>query len=56
MARQNTAARRRARRRGNARTSGAPTRNAASAVLIRLDSLISQIETTHDPGEPRLVS
>ncbi len=32
------------------------TRNAVSAVLIRLDSLISQIEATHDLGEPRLPS
>ena len=53
---QDIAARRRAMERGDAKAVGFLTRNAVSAVLIRLDSLISQIETTHDPGEPRLVS
>ncbi len=48
--------RKRAMERGDAKAVGFLTRNAVSAVLIRLDSLISQIETTHDPGEPRLVS
>ena len=43
-------------RRGDTRAVGFLTRNAVSAVLIRLDSLISQIEATHDPGEPRLPS
>lgn len=42
--------------RGDTKAVGFLTRNAVSAVLIRLDSLISQIETTHDPGEPRLLS
>ncbi len=40
--------------RGDVKAVGFLTRNAVSAVLIRLDSLISEIETTHDPGEPRL--
>jgi DNA-binding GntR family transcriptional regulator len=42
--------------RGDVKAVGFLTRNAVSAVLIRLDSLISQIEATHDPGEPRLPS
>lgn len=43
-------------RRGDSKAVGFLTRNAVSAVLIRLDSLISQIEKTRDPGEPRLAS
>ncbi len=43
-------------KRGDVKAVGFLTRNAVSSVLIRLDSLISQIETTHDPGEPRLHS
>jgi DNA-binding GntR family transcriptional regulator len=31
------------------------TRNAISAVLIRVDPLISEVEMTQDPGEPRLI-
>lgn len=46
----------RAMERGDTRAVGFLTRNAVSTVLIRLDSLISQIEATHDPGEPRLMS
>lgn len=42
--------------RGDVKAVGFLTRNAVSAVLIRLDSLISLIEATHDPGEPRLRS
>lgn len=42
--------------RGDSKAVGFLTRNAVSAVLIRLDSLISQIEATRDPGEPRLAS
>lgn len=42
--------------RGDSKAVGYLTRNAVSAVLIRLDSLISQIEATKDPGEPRLAS
>lgn len=42
--------------RGDVKAAGFITRNAVSAILIRLDSLISQIEVTHDPGEPRLPS
>lgn len=42
--------------RGDVKAVGFLTRNAVSAVLIRLDSLISHIEATHDPGEPRLAS
>lgn len=53
---QDIAARRNAMQRGDSKAVGLLTRNAVSAVLIRLDSLISQIETTHNPGEPRLVS
>jgi len=43
-------------KRGDTKAVGYLTRNAVSAVLIRLDSLISQIEATNDPGEPRLPS
>lgn len=43
-------------RRGDAKAVGFLTRNAISSVLIRLDALISQIEETHDLGEPRLHS
>jgi len=53
---QDIAARLSAMQRGDAKAVGYLTRNAVSAVLIRLDSLISQIETTHNPGEPRLAS
>jgi len=42
--------------RGDVKAVGFLTRNAVSAMLIRLDSLISHIEATHDPGEPRLPS
>ena len=50
------AARRKAMENGDTKAVGYLTRNAVSAVLIRLDSLIGEIEKTHDPGEPRLVS
>ena len=40
--------------RDDAKAVGFCTRNAVSAILIRLDSLISQIAATQDPGEPRL--
>jgi DNA-binding GntR family transcriptional regulator len=50
------AARRKAMENDDTKAVGFLTRNAVSAVLIRLDSLIGQIEKTHDPGEPRLVS
>ena len=50
------AARLSAMKRGDTKAVGFLTRNAVSAVLVRLDTLISQIETTHDPGEPRLAS
>jgi len=40
--------------RGDTKAVGYLTRNAVSAVLIRLDALISQLEKAHDPGEPRL--
>lgn len=40
--------------RGDVKAVGFLTRNAVSAVLIRLDSLISQIEVSQDPGQPRL--
>ena len=53
---QDILARLQAMQRGDTKAVGFLTRNAVSAVLIRLDSLISQIETTHDPGEPRLLS
>lgn len=53
---QDIAARLAAMERGDSKAVGFLTRNAVSAVLIRLDSLISQIEATHDPGEPRLAS
>ena len=53
---QDIAARLGAMERGDVKAVGFLTRNAVSAVLIRLDSLISQIEATHDPGEPRLIS
>lgn len=53
---QDIAARRSAMERGDTKAVGFLTRNAVSAVLVRLDSLISQIERTLDPGEPRLVS
>ena len=42
--------------RGDIRALGFLTRNAVSAVLIRLDSLIDQMRTSRDPGEPRLSS
>ena len=41
-------------KRGDVKALGYLTRNAVSAVLIRLDSLIDQIQKTRDPGEPRL--
>jgi DNA-binding GntR family transcriptional regulator len=50
------AARRKAMDNDDTKAVGFLTRNAVSAVLIRLDSLIGQIEKTHDPGLPRLVS
>jgi len=53
---QEISARLSAMQRGDSKAVGFLTRNAVSAVLIRLDSLISQIEATHDPGEPRLIS
>jgi len=51
---QDISARRQAMERGDTRAVGFLTRNAISAVLIRLDTLIRQIESTDDPGEPRL--
>jgi len=53
---QDIAARVSAMQRGDSKAVGFLTRNAVSAVLVRLDSLISRIEMTHDPGEPCLVS
>ncbi len=53
---QDISARLSAMQRGDTKAVGFLTRNAVSAVLIRLDSLISQIEATHDPGQPRLAS
>ena len=53
---QDISARLSAMHRGDTKAVGFLTRNAVTAVLIRLDTLISQIETTHDPGEPRLAS
>lgn len=51
---QDIAARLRAMRQGDSRAVGFLTRNAVSAVLIRLDSLIRGIEAGNDPGQPRL--
>lgn len=53
---QDIAARLGAMERGDAKAVGFLTRNAVSAVLVRLDSLISQIETTRDAGKPSLDS
>lgn len=53
---QDIAARLAAMERGDAKAVGFLTRNAVSAVLIRLDSLIRMIESTDDPGDPRLAS
>lgn len=53
---QDISARLSAMQRGDTKAVGFLTRNAVSAVLVRLDSLINQIEKTHDPGEPRLAS
>lgn len=51
---QDIASRLRAMQQGDTRAVGFLTRNAVSAVLIRLDSLIRQIEVGNDPGQPRL--
>jgi len=51
---QDIAARVDAMQRGDVKALGFLTRNAVSAVLIRLDSLIDQIRASRDPGEPRL--
>lgn len=51
---QDIGSRLRAMQHGDTKAVGFLTRNAVSAVLIRLDSLIRQIETSNDPGEPRL--
>ncbi|MGF1609339.1 MAG: GntR family transcriptional regulator, partial [Kiloniellales bacterium] len=53
---QDIASRLSAMERGDTKAVGFLTRNAVSAVLIRLDALISQLEKAHDPGEPRLPS
>lgn len=51
---QDIASRLRAMQQGDTRAVGFLTRNAVSAVLIRLDSLIQEIEAGDDPGQPRL--
>lgn len=51
---QDIAARADAVKRGDVKALGFLTRNAVSAVLIRLDALIDQIRASRDPGEPRL--
>jgi DNA-binding GntR family transcriptional regulator len=53
---QDIAARLGAMERGDTKAVGFLTRNAIYAVLVRLGSLISQIERTRDPGEPRLAT
>lgn len=51
---QDIASRLKAMQQGDTRAVGFLTRNAVSAVLIRLDSLIRQIEAGTHPGQPRL--
>jgi DNA-binding GntR family transcriptional regulator len=51
---QDISARLNAMERGDTKAVGFLTRNAVSAVLVRLDSLFNQVEETLDAGEPSL--